>query len=160
MSISDDLMWRYYDLLSDADSEKIARLREQVTAQIEHPMNVKKALARELVERFHGPEAARWAQEYFEARYQKRSVPANVRKQFSSPDRIGICQLIVDLQFAESKSQAKRLIAQGAVRVDGEVVREINFEFQRERHRIIEVGKNRIAQAQTRNSVPKKEQVS
>jgi tyrosyl-tRNA synthetase len=160
MSISDDLMWRYYELLSDADSEKIAALREAVTAQIENPMHVKKALARELVERFHDSQGAQWAQEYFEERYQKKAIPANVRKQFSSPDRIGICQLVVDLQFAESKSQAKRLIAQGAVRVDGKVVREINFEFQRELHRVIEVGKNRIAQVQARNSNPKKEQVS
>ncbi len=160
MSISDDLMWRYYELLSDADSEKIAALRKAVTAQIENPMHVKKALARELVERFHDSQGAQWAQEYFEERYQKKAIPANVRKQFSSPDRIGICQLVVDLQFAESKSQAKRLIAQGAVRVDGKVVREINFEFQRELHRVIEVGKNRIAQVQARNSNPKKEQVS
>ena len=160
MSISDDLMWRYYELLSDLDGEKIAAAREAVTAGRENPMNIKKALARELVERFHGPEAAQWAQEYFAARYQRKSIPTNVRKRFSPSDRIGICQLIVDLQFADSKSQAKRLIAQGAVRVDGKVIREINFDFQRELHRVIEVGKNRIAQVEAEDSVPNREPVS
>jgi len=160
MSISDDLMWRYYELLSDLDGGEIVAAREAVSERGENPMDIKKALARELVERFHGAEAARLAQQYFEERFQKKSIPVNVRKRFSPPDRIGICQLIVDLQFADSKSQAKRLIAQGAVRVDGKVIREINFDFQRELHRVIEVGKNRIAQVEAEDSVTNGEPVS
>jgi tyrosyl-tRNA synthetase len=154
MSISDELMWRYYELLSNRDLEEIQRLRAQVAAHIQHPMDVKKVLAAELVERFHGQEAARVAREYFESRYQKKSLPKNIRKQFSPPDRVGICELLVShLQFAESKAQARRLIAQGAVRVDGKVVREPDFQFQRRLHRIIEVGKNRIAQVQGEETV-------
>ena len=148
MSISDELMWRYYELLSGVDIEGIARMRTQVAAESMHPMNVKKALAKELVERFHGHEAARLAEEYFQSRYQEKSLPRNIRKQFSPPDRVAICQLIVDLGFAESKSQAKRLVAQGAVRVDGKVVRGLDFQFQGKLHRVVEVGKNRIAQVE------------
>jgi tyrosyl-tRNA synthetase len=150
MSISDELMWRYLELLSNTGSMEIARLREQVSKQCVHPMSVKKGLAKELVERFHSHEAAQSAQEYFESRYQRKSLPKNIRKQFSPPERIGICELIVHyLQFAESKSQAKRLIAQGAVRVDGKVVRELDFQFERGLHRVVEVGKSRIAQVET-----------
>jgi tyrosyl-tRNA synthetase len=148
MSISDDLMWRYLELLSDRGAEEIRALRRQVDGRAAHPMKVKKELARELVERFHGQQAGQAAQEYFESRYQKKSLPKSIRKQFRPPERIGICQLLRDLKFAESNSQAKKLIAQGAVRVDGNVVRELNFEFQGKLHRVIEVGKNRIAEVQ------------
>ncbi|HWP56771.1 MAG TPA: tyrosine--tRNA ligase [Candidatus Acidoferrales bacterium] len=150
MSISDELMWRYYELLSDLGGPDIARLRADVAAGRAHPMDVKKALARELVERFHGAEAAAAAREYFESRYQKRALPKHIRKRFSAPERVGICELLVKyLQFAQSNSEAKRLIAQGAVRVDGKVIRDLDFKFQRSLHRVVEVGKNRIAQSES-----------
>jgi tyrosyl-tRNA synthetase len=152
MSISDDLMWRYYELLSDRDSEQIGGLRAGAASQTVHPMNIKKDLARELVARFHGPQAGYAAQDYFESRHQKKSLPKTIRKQFQPPARMRICQLLRDLDFAESNSQAKKLIAQGAVRVDGQVVRDLDFEFQAKLHRVVEVGKNRIAQSQIKNS--------
>ena len=147
MSISDELMWRYAELLSDRDLEEIKKVRDRVAGGSAHPMDFKKSLASEIVSRFHGEEAAESAREYFETRHQKRSVPKSVRKQFSPPDRIWICQLLVDLQFAKSKGEARRLIAQGAVKIDGIIVREVDFEFLGKRHRLVEVGKTRIAQA-------------
>jgi len=152
MSISDELMWRYAELLSDRDLKEIKRIRDQVAHGALHPMDFKKALAREIVSRFHGRETAEMAQGYFEARYQRRSVPQNIRKRFPPQERIWICQLLLELQFARSKGEARRLIAQGAVRVDGQVIRDVNFEFQGKTHRVIEVGKNRIAQAGSENS--------
>jgi tyrosyl-tRNA synthetase len=112
-----------------------------------HPMEIKKQLAGELVARFHGSAAARFALDYFESRYQKRSVPEGIRKQFSAPESVWICELIADhLQFAKSRGEARRLVTQGAVKVDGKVVTDINFQFQGRTHQIIEVGKNHIAQ--------------
>ena len=147
MSISDALMWRYYELLSDKSLTEIQAMRAQVENEAVHPMEVKKSLAAELVERFHGAEAARSAQDYFETRYQKKSVPKEIKKQFSAPDPVWICELIADrLGFAKSRGEARRLIAQGAVKVDGKVVTDVNFQFQGRDHEIIEVGKNRIAQ--------------
>lgn len=146
MSISDELMWRYAELLSDRDFDEVKKIRDQVAGASVHPMDFKKSLAYEIVCRFHGPTAAASARDYFETRHQKRSVPDSVRKQFSPPERIWICQLLVDLQFAKSKGEARRLIAQGAVRVDGKVVRETDFEFLGRVHRLVEVGKTRIAQ--------------
>jgi tyrosyl-tRNA synthetase len=147
MSISDALMWRYYELLSDKSLTEIQAMRAQVENEAVHPMEAKKSLAAELVARFHGAEAARSAQDYFETRYQKKSVPKEIKKQFSAPDPVWICELIADrLGFAKSRGEARRLIAQGAVKVDGKVVTDVNFQFQGRDHEIIEVGKNRIAQ--------------
>lgn len=148
MSISDELMWRYYELLSGRDLDEINREKVSVSAGSLHPMEVKKALAAELVERFHGRDAAESAQEYFETRHQRRTIPRDIRKNFSPPDRIRVCQLLLDLEFARSKSDARRLVAQRAVRVDGAVVNDPNFEFHRGIHRVVEVGKNRIAQVE------------
>jgi tyrosyl-tRNA synthetase len=146
MSISDELMWRYYELLSDTNLSEIQKQRSEVEAGSLHPMEVKKRLATELVERFHGPAAARSARDYFETRYQKNAVPKEIRKQFPASRPIWICRLLVDLDFAKSSSEARRLIAQSAVRVDGQVISDVNFEFNGDLHRVVEVGKNRIAQ--------------
>ena len=148
MSISDDLMWRYYELLSDKALTEIQTLQLQVQNGVLHPMEVKKSLGMELVARFHGANAAEMARSYFETRYQKKSTPSDIRLQFSAPEPIWICRLMVDvLKFAKSTSEARRLIAQGAVKVDGEVVNDVNFQFHDRDHQVLEVGKNRIAQA-------------
>jgi tyrosyl-tRNA synthetase len=146
MSISDELMWRYYELLSDKGLPEIQRNHAQVDNGFLHPMEAKKSLAVELVERFHGSMAARSAREYFETRYQKKSVPKDIRKQFSALQPVWICRLLVDLEFAKSNTEARRLVAQGAVRIDGKVITDVQFEFKPESHHVVEVGKNRIAQ--------------
>jgi len=151
MSISDTLMWRYCELLSDQEARSIGSMRAEVEGGKLHPMEVKKRLASELVARFHDSDAARAAAEYFETRYQKKSLPKEIAKQFTAPRPIWICQLIADvLQFAKSRGEARRLVAQGAVKVDGRVITDVNFNFDGGIHRVIEVGKNRIARvAQT-----------
>jgi tyrosyl-tRNA synthetase len=148
MSISDTLMWRYYELLSDRELSEIQNLRSQVEGGSLHPMAVKKTLGMELVTRFHGASAAETARSYFETKFQKKATPTDIRTQFAAPEPIWICRLIVDsLKFAKSTSEARRLIAQGAVKVDGQVVSDANFQFHYPQHQILEVGKNRIAQA-------------
>jgi len=147
MSISDELMWRYYELLSDRTLKEIQTLRSQVENGSLHPMAAKKSLADELVARFHGTDAASLAGSYFETRFQKKTTPTHIRKQFSVAEPIWICRLIVELEFAKSTSEARRLISQGAVRVDGGVIGDVNFQFNSGLHRVLEVGKNRIAEA-------------
>jgi len=148
MSISDELMWRYAELLSDKDWREIQRLRDGAAAGAGQPMEFKKSLAHEIVSRFHSREAADSARDYFVERHQKRSVPKNIRKQFPPPGRKWICELLVELEFARSKSEARRLVAQGAVKVDGKTVTDVDFEFQGKIHRVLEVGKTRIAQVE------------
>jgi tyrosyl-tRNA synthetase len=146
MSISDALMWRYYELLSDKGLEEISALRARVEKGDVHPMDAKKALAAELVERFHGAAAADIARHYFETRFQDKALPKDIRQKFSAPEPIWICRLMVDLKFATSTSEARRLVAQNAVKVDAQLINDVNFKFDRARHHVIEVGKNRIAQ--------------
>ncbi len=111
-------------------------------------MEVKKSLGIELVTRFHGASAAAAARNYFETKFQKKAMPTDIRKQFSTDEPVWICRLLVDvLEFAKSGNEARRLIAQGAVKVDNEVVTDVNFQFDGARHKVIAVGKNRIAQA-------------
>jgi tyrosyl-tRNA synthetase len=149
MSISDTLMWRYYELLSDRDLNEIQRLRSNVENGSLHPMDVKKMLGAEIVARFHGTPAADRAREYFEARFQKKATPKDIRQHFSAPEPIWICRLLVDVvKFAKSTSEARRLISQGAVKVDGQVISDVNFQFHNPPHKVLEVGKNRIAQAE------------
>jgi tyrosyl-tRNA synthetase len=134
--------------LSDKSLDEIQALRTDVRAGSLHPMEAKKFLAFEIVRRFHSVAAANQAQDYFETRYQKKVTPAEVTHQFHTPEPIWICRLMVDvLKFAKSTSEARRLIAQGAVKVDGKVVHDVNFRFHHPPNEIIEVGKNRIAQA-------------
>jgi tyrosyl-tRNA synthetase len=149
MSTSDVLMWRYYELLSDRQMDAIQMLRSQVESRTVHPMDAKKVLATELVTRFHGEAAAQTARDYFETRFQKKATPSEIRQRFEAPEPIWICRLMVEvLQFAKSTSDARRLIAQGAVKVDGQVIQDVNFQFHAANHEILEVGKNRIAQVQ------------
>jgi tyrosyl-tRNA synthetase len=146
MSISDPLMWRYYELLSDKGLDEIAVLRAKVEDGQLHPMEAKKFLGAELVARFHGATAAAAACNYFETRFQNRATPKEIRQQFSAPEPIWICRLMVDLKFAKTTSEARRLVAQNAVKVDSELIKDVNFQFDGARHHVIEVGKNRIAQ--------------
>ncbi|MBM4260080.1 MAG: tyrosine--tRNA ligase [Deltaproteobacteria bacterium] len=148
MSICDDLMWRYYELLSDKSLADIAALRAQVEQGSLHPMEAKKALGNELVARYHGVAAAQAAKDYFEQRFQKKSTDVEIQNQFSAPEPIWICRLLTEvLKFTKSNGDARRLIAQGAVKVDGEVIKDVNFQFNSQQNSIVEVGKNRIAQA-------------
>lgn len=137
MSISDTLMIRYYELLSDVDVATLGAIRESRIA----PLQAKKSLARELTARFHGEAEAEKAERYFEARFQLRQVPEEVRQVSISEERMWICRLMKEMGLASSTSEARRLIAQRAVRVDGILVTDINLEFQKGTNRVIEVGK-------------------
>ena len=154
MSISDVLMWRYYELLSDEGLDEIAALRTQVEKGQLHPMEAKKNLAAQLVERFHGVAAVEPARNYFETRFQNRTTPKEIRQKFSAPEPIWICRLMVDLKYASSTSEARRLVAQNAVKVDAQLVKDVNFQFDSARHSVIEVGKNRIARVE-KSDLPK-----
>lgn len=144
MSLPDTVMLRYYELLGVGSAEH----RAAVAAGRLHPMEAKKGLAGELVRRFHGAAAAERAARFFEERFQKRTAhrPDPVRVVTDARD-VWICQLVKDVGFAPSTSHARRLVAQGAVRVDGERV-DVNFRFRRGVHRLLEVGRRRLAEVQ------------
>ena len=140
MRVSDPLMVRYYQLLTDVTPEEIAGIKSGKV----HPMEAKKRLALMLVEEYHGADAANAARSYFESKFQRKEVPANVPVYRIAED-IWICELMKQLNFAPSNSEARRLLSQGAVRVDGETIRDQNFRFVPGEHKVLEVGKRRVA---------------
>src|SRR5262249_19918660 len=142
MSISDDLMLRYYELLTQADEARLAAIK----ANAIHPMDAKKELAHQLVARFHGAPQADAAARFFTERFQQRAAnaPTPFTLAVDTPD-VWICQLLKQVGFASSTSEARRLVSQGAVRVDGEPVG-IDFRFQRDRNRLLAVGRRRLAE--------------
>jgi tyrosyl-tRNA synthetase len=143
MSVSDAMMLRYYELLTDTAAEEVDSIKSHAV----HPMEAKKRLAGMIVEEYHGGEAAQAARSHFETRFQRREIPDNVPL-IRLADELWICELMKQLKFVPSTSEARRLIGQGAVRVDGEPVTDANFRFVPGRHSLLEVGKRRIARIQ------------
>lgn len=121
MSISDELMWRYFDLLSFRPSSEVARLKQEVR-EGRNPRDVKFELGREIVSRFHSAATASAAQESFVARFQKGQVPDNVltRDIAIEANSLPVPLLLKQAGLVASTSAAHRLIEQGGVRIDGE----------------------------------------
>jgi tyrosyl-tRNA synthetase len=125
MSITDDLMWRYYELLSSRSKADIASLRAGVTSGTIHPKAAKVQLAREIVARFHDDAAAGRAADDFERRFAQRDLDAVALPVVEIPldgPTVLVTRVVAAANFAKSASEARRLIAQGGVRVDGEKV--------------------------------------
>jgi tyrosyl-tRNA synthetase len=123
MSVSDELMWRYFDLLSFRSNAELAGLRDAVAAG-RNPMAVKVELAKEITARFHGFPAAKRAEETFRNRSQKRETPGDVATRIVEIDEstISLAKLLKQAGLVESTSAAHRLIEQGGVKIDGEKV--------------------------------------
>jgi tyrosyl-tRNA synthetase len=146
MSISDDLMWRYFDLLSFTPIEEINRWK-QACAEGANPRDVKVRLGQELVARFHGAAAAKAALENFEARFRQGQVPDDLVEQVRQTPEGGypVANLLLDLGLTSSTSESIRLIKQGAVRFDGEKIADPKLKIQSGGPVIVQVGKLKIA---------------
>lgn len=137
MSISDELMWSYFELVSRLSPEEIRSLKDI------HPMEAKKRLAFELVSRFHGEEAAKYAKDEFERVFSKRDVPSDITEDVldSSCLPIPIVELLIRLRMVSSKSEGRRLIEQGGVYIDGVRVNDVKFEIKSSGVYMIKVGR-------------------
>ncbi|TVQ91612.1 MAG: tyrosine--tRNA ligase [Chromatiaceae bacterium] len=146
MSISDHLMWRYYDLLSERSPSEVSRLQASVVNGV-NPRDIKFGLAGELVTRFHGRGAAADAQREFINRFQRGMVPEDMLEISLSAQgsRLGLPQLLKAAGLVASTSEALRLIAQGGVRVDGERVNDAHADFTAGCSHVLQVGKRRFA---------------
>jgi tyrosyl-tRNA synthetase len=120
MSIPDDLMWTYYELVTDRTPAEIVALKKEVGAGALHPMDAKMQLAHEVIAGFQGKDAARKATENFQRIFRDRQVPeeAPIKKVPLGPPK-KLTALLVELQLVPSKSEAIRLIEQGGVEIDG-----------------------------------------
>ena len=118
MRISDELMYRYYELLTDLTTAEIAKLKSEVQSGAQHPRSVKVDLAKILVSRFHSRTAAQAAEEEFNRIFVQKGLPDDVQIKEFKPGEKQLIQLLVDLGFAASKSEATRLIVGGGVSID------------------------------------------
>jgi tyrosyl-tRNA synthetase len=145
MGISDDLMWRYFELLSFKELSEISNLRES-TLNGRNPRDVKFELASELVARFHSQKQSRDSHDAFVRQFSKGLIPEDVPEcQVESKD--GLCSLVSTMKeigLCASTSEARRLITQGAVKLDGQVVENIGCNLLANTETLIQVGKRRF----------------
>jgi tyrosyl-tRNA synthetase len=156
MSISDDLMWKYWLLLTDRSAEEIDADRQQVADGTVHPMDAKKTLAATIVTEFHSADAAGEAQREFERVFSSGHLPQDIPEVSVDPpgDTMLLSKLLVAGGLAASNSEARRLIEQGGVKVDGDTLRDIKTEIETtgDASLLIQVGKRRFAKVRfTRN---------
>jgi tyrosyl-tRNA synthetase len=143
MSISDETMWKYYELLSDRTADEIGALKAG------HPKAAKEALAQEMVARYHGQAAADAAQEAFRARFSAREVRSEDLPEYTvaagSDQRIKLVDAIAAAGMAQSKGEARRLIGQNAVEVDGTRVTDPQAALDAGKTYVVKVGKLKLA---------------
>ncbi len=147
LSISDTLMFRYYDLLSDLSAAEIEILTQDMLEGKVHPKEVKKKLARELTARFYGEEDGARAEESFEQVHKHHGLPDNIPELIleKAEGEIWLPKLLVEAGLTVSTSEARRLIKQQAVSLDSEKVLDTEFSVQPEGDILIKVGKRRFA---------------
>jgi len=143
LSISDELMWRYFELLSAKTLEEIAEIKAGIEDGSLHPKKVKESLALEITARFHSDEAAQKAKEEFDKVHAKSQIPTDIAE-FSCDGEIWIAKALVDCNIEPSTSQARRDIKQGGVKIDQQKVSDDKLQLSSGEY-LLQVGKRKFA---------------
>jgi len=143
LSISDDLMWRYYELLSEKSLSDIEQLKSDVTTRTVHPKTAKENLALEITTRFYNEELATLAKEEFNSVFKANNMPTDIQE-FEMEEGIWICQALVDAGLEPSTSQGRRDIKQNAVSIDQKKISDDKLNLTIGEY-ILQVGKRRFA---------------
>ncbi|HVF87110.1 MAG TPA: tyrosine--tRNA ligase [Pyrinomonadaceae bacterium] len=146
MSISDELMWRYYELCTDTGVDEIKRLRVAAESRGGNPREVKVELAKRIIKDFHSAEDARAAEEEFNRVFKRKEAPDEVEERGVEAGRWKLPRLLVETGLAPSMAEARRLIEQGGVRVDGERHTQVDEEIgvTQDRAPLVQVGKRKF----------------
>lgn len=146
MSISDELMWRYFDLLSFKSNQEIKQYKDGVERG-ENPRDVKFALAMELIERFHSAQAATDAMASFKAQFQKGAIPDDIDELTLQTENgeMGIAHILKNAGLCPSTSDAIRMVNQGAVKINGEKIEDPKTTFPAGTQDVFQVGKRKFA---------------
>ncbi len=147
MSISDELMVRYYELLSDLSLVDLEKLKTGLKDGSVHPMEAKKSLGKELVCRYHGAQQAAVAEENFIRRFRDNQIPEDMPDftLISEAGKILLCKALAEAGLVKSNSEGRRSILQGGVKINAEKVSDENCELQTGNEYIVQVGKRRFA---------------
>ena len=148
MSISDEMMWRYFDLLSFKSNDELSALKQRV-ADGANPRDIKFLLCEEIVERFHDRKAAEMARETFIARFRGGAMPDDIPEKTldAGEQGVGIANALTQCGLTSSNSEAFRMIKQGGVRIDGEKVSDRTLHLQTGFEGILQVGKLKFCKA-------------
>jgi tyrosyl-tRNA synthetase len=152
MSISDELMWRYFELLSFRPMTEIRQWRQECQLGA-NPRDYKVLLAQEIIERFHSAAAAQKALENFEARFQRGAMPDEIEEKVLKiqGERYGIANILKDAGLTASTSEAIRMINQGGVKIDGEKVSDAKLEIAVGANHVYQVGKRKFMKVMLAN---------
>jgi len=151
MSISDELIYPYFELATDVPASDLRAVQRDLDDSTISPMDIKKRLARKLVAMYHGEEAAEEAERKFKAEVQKKGIPEDLAE-YVVPESgaMWIVKLVKDSGLAASNSEARRLIQQGAVSIDGYRVTDPNQEVEIKGGEVLKAGKRRFVRLQTK----------
>ncbi len=145
LSISDDLIYTYFELATDVPNQKLKEIKAQLEDKNVNPRDIKRELARTLVRMYHNEDAAKQAEAEFDKIFVKKDVPDDIGEhKIKGKKEIGIVDLIIEVKFAPSKGEAKRLIAQGGVSVNGEKIEDINHSIELKGEKVLKVGKRKF----------------
>ncbi|MEJ2497085.1 MAG: tyrosine--tRNA ligase [Sulfurovaceae bacterium] len=148
LSISDELMWRYYELLSTKSLAEIASMQKEVADGSLHPKSAKETLALELTQRFYDEAAALKAKEEFDNVFKSNQIPSDI-EEFEMDGSVWICKALVDAKLESSTSQARRDIIQGAVKLNQNKVDDVQLQLEVGEY-VIQVGKRKFAKIEVK----------
>ena len=144
MSVSDDLMWRYYELLTDLPPDEIEALRAAAFTEERNPRDIKAELARHIIADFHSAEHAQEASAEFDRMFREHQAPTDIPSVEVPAGVVRLVKLIAGQNLAPSVAEAQRQITQGSVRVDGERIEDLKYELgQAGQEALIQVGKRK-----------------
>ena len=149
MSIADELMLRYFELVTDITLDELNQLKLQLEKGELHPRDTKMRLAKTLVSMYHGQDAAQKAEEHFKTVFQKKDLPDDIpeiiiKENMLEDGKLWLPKLMVDGNLASSTSDARRLIKQGAVRINDERIEDLDYKLQPENNMVIKAGKRKF----------------
>jgi tyrosyl-tRNA synthetase len=146
LSIPDDLIYPYFVLATDVDNHNLKIIKQNLENKEFNPRDIKRTLARKLVEMYHSSEAAETAQNEFDNIFVKKGLPDEIEEFKVEPavKSLDILELIVTTGLAPTKSEARRLVSQGGVSIDGEKVSDIKEIIALDKDKILKVGKRKF----------------
>ncbi len=146
MSISDELMWKYYELLTDVSVDEVNSLRFKCESDAMNPRDAKVALAKKIIEDFHSAEAAETAEQSFVNQFSKGQMPDEIDEVSVDSQNYKLIDLLLQTNLTASKGEARRLVEQGGVKIDGEKISDTSAEIEvtAESSFVIQVGKRKF----------------
>ena len=143
MSISDEMIEKYFILAADANVETVSRVKKQLSDSSQNPRDIKRELARAIVELYHGGDAAKEAEQHFDRVIVNKDIP-NEMDEVELSDDTQLIEVISNEGLTNSKGEARRLIKQGAIRIDDKKITDMNYILLKGKEVVIKVGKRRF----------------